>query len=1177
MQKKVTKNKILSHKTKTAISITILIIGALIICLFIALTQIRATTDKQKKDSLTALNEVSITMQKNDETIKQVKYEYNKLNQNTIQSLAEYAVKSDSFQTYLTAEATQKTEIVENYCTALNDLQQKMKIGDISICGTISICDKQGNILLSGDKNYVDKSLSEITKGDTFQDILVYDEQTHVNGTEVITPDGQYVYAPITLEDFYVYSTFFCTQDGQEFYIIMNVSTDFLKSELQGLGQIGDVLKSLTVGSKGFFFAIDTQNNTFAYFNHNETELTDTSYLSHGYQQNAAVDGYVGYQKIDGVTYYCITKSASSTIYGDYIIVAAATNRTDLISQNILTIFISCVAFVLVACIVSGYGMILERDIANHHIDLDKKMLNRLKDAKIEKVGQYTDSEIRERATFYMEQLIESGEDKKLKRVNLGFRNKYGKQRYFSPYISIKLLHLIVIGLASIWAIVFFSQTLMSLQDATSVASTKLNEINQLMIEDKTNHKKISEFIDAQYLSKTKLISYLISNDPESVLSFNSEDEDTFAIFVTDSEGNKTYLTDDFGNVRYAIRYSDRLKTICSDNDITLIRLYDEDGYCLATNENDWFTHLGYDDSDPSYEFRQILDGKVEEVTKHDKLSEDDTNTQYIAYAFYYYTWQNEKGETEYVGQSVYNDSKADTWQSGTVYKHRGLIQIALNNDHLQNIYKLTSLDYILSDISVYGDGSFLIAFNNDKEHTIAFAPFPELIGKPASDYNISPSSFTKIEQFNGFQTFNNVKYYQSYQYMEEYYIATVIPVNSLYSNRARLSLITLASSMIFIIIGSGFFTISNDLADKNYRATIQEKGKYIKKPIGFTITDSRGKKRKTVSAYSRFINVSWSRKTVEQKLGSILTIYMSIASVIILLTMIFALTSPSRSSIFSYIFGGNWDKGIHIFSISQAIMMIIMIMTGSKIAKILVKSFASSLGARAETTGNLIISILKYGGVIGTVFYTLYLFGYDTGSVLTSAGILSVVIGLGAQSLIGDILAGMFIVFEGEFRVGDIVTVGDFRGQVLEIGIRTTKLVDISNNIKIFNNSTISSVLNMTKEHSFAAIDVSVEYGADLEKIEQVLLEGFPVIKSKLPAIINGPDYRGVQELADSAVIIRITADCEEKNRIQLARDLNREIFLLFKEHDINIPFNQLTLSYLNEGGNDERNSNHN
>ncbi len=88
------------------------------------------------------------------------------------------------------------------------------------------------------------------------------------------------------------------------------------------------------------------------------------------------------------------------------------------------------------------------------------------------------------------------------------------------------------------------------------------------------------------------------------------------------------------------------------------------------------------------------------------------------------------------------------------------------------------------------------------------------------------------------------------------------------------------------------------------------------------------------------------------------------------------------------------------------------------------------------------------------------------------------------------------------------------------------------------------------------------VHYGEDLRYVEKVLQEEFPNIKAKLPAIVEGPFYRGVSELADSAVIIKIIAKCTEADRMQLDRDLRRQLKLVFDKHNINIPFPQVVVN---------------
>ncbi len=271
-----------------------------------------------------------------------------------------------------------------------------------------------------------------------------------------------------------------------------------------------------------------------------------------------------------------------------------------------------------------------------------------------------------------------------------------------------------------------------------------------------------------------------------------------------------------------------------------------------------------------------------------------------------------------------------------------------------------------------------------------------------------------------------------------------------------------------------------------------------------------------------------------------------------------------AEDSVIKYILSGDWDRGANVFAYSACFLVLVMIGVAVALFRIPVRIVTSLVGARGETIGHLLLSVLKYGGVIGGLFYCLYLLGIDSSSLLASAGILSLVIGLGAQSLIKDILAGIFIVFEGEFRVGDIVTINGYRGTVMDIGLRTTKIMGVDGNIKIYNNSEISGVLNMTKEASIAITRISIEYGQDLDYVEAVLNRDMPAIKENNPQIIAGPVYRGVGELGDSGVELVITCSCAEADIIAVTRYMNKEILQIFYRNGINVPFPNVTISNL-------------
>ena len=217
--------------------------------------------------------------------------------------------------------------------------------------------------------------------------------------------------------------------------------------------------------------------------------------------------------------------------------------------------------------------------------------------------------------------------------------------------------------------------------------------------------------------------------------------------------------------------------------------------------------------------------------------------------------------------------------------------------------------------------------------------------------------------------------------------------------------------------------------------------------------------------------------------------------------------------------------------------------------------------GKKSKTIARLLVSFFKWAIALTAVFFVLIAWNADAKIVLAGTGILTLIIGLGSQSLVADILAGIFIVFEGEFQVGDIVIIDGWRGEVKEIGIRTTKLIDAGYNIKIVNNSEIKTIINQTQELSLAKAYVSVSYGARIEKIEAVIADNLDSFKEKIPAIVEGPYYKGVSELGESGVTLLFVAKCQEDDIYQVQRDMNREIKVMFDNNNIEIPFNQLVV----------------
>jgi len=292
-----------------------------------------------------------------------------------------------------------------------------------------------------------------------------------------------------------------------------------------------------------------------------------------------------------------------------------------------------------------------------------------------------------------------------------------------------------------------------------------------------------------------------------------------------------------------------------------------------------------------------------------------------------------------------------------------------------------------------------------------------------------------------------------------------------------------------------------------------------------------------------------------------------------VIVSFVFANDIFGPASMFSFpvsdneVVGYLWGTGIRalvrtaqVIAIAIAIFLLVAL-----VAKI---SFPSK---KAQTISKLLLSFVKWAIAIACVFIIMSVWGANAVIMGASAGILALIVGLGSQALVADILAGIFIVFEGDFQVGDIVIIDGWRGEVLEVGIRTTKLMDAGGNIKIVNNSDIRSIVNQTQELSVAKCYVGVSYGDRIENIEKVIADNLPKIKERIPAIVEGPYYKGVAELADSAVTLLFVAKCKEPDIYQVQRDLNREIKIVFDDNNVNIPFPQVTVSY-DEGSDNQK-----
>ena len=258
------------------------------------------------------------------------------------------------------------------------------------------------------------------------------------------------------------------------------------------------------------------------------------------------------------------------------------------------------------------------------------------------------------------------------------------------------------------------------------------------------------------------------------------------------------------------------------------------------------------------------------------------------------------------------------------------------------------------------------------------------------------------------------------------------------------------------------------------------------------------------------------------------------------------------------FVSGGGKITLAHILTTVLALCIVIVVY-------LLFKFLLNILGSRSpqsQTFTSMIAAMLKYIAWIFAFVWVLGIFGVNTTAVLAGIGILGLVLGFGAQSLIEDIITGFFIIFEGQYVIGDIIILDDFRGTVRSIGVRTTVIEDAGGNLKVVNNSDIRNFQNRSRNSSLGLVIVSVAYDTDIPYMERVIAEALPkMYEAHKDIYLKAPQYLGVEKLADSGVDVKFSVPCAEQNVFIAQRQLNRDILVLFRNTGIEIPFPQVVV----------------
>ncbi len=272
----------------------------------------------------------------------------------------------------------------------------------------------------------------------------------------------------------------------------------------------------------------------------------------------------------------------------------------------------------------------------------------------------------------------------------------------------------------------------------------------------------------------------------------------------------------------------------------------------------------------------------------------------------------------------------------------------------------------------------------------------------------------------------------------------------------------------------------------------------------------------------------------------------------------------------------GKWSEQIVPWLMSHGLRIVVIAVAAFLLDRVLQRIITRAIRLSVKSDENTTPEAEKkredtliriFSGALNTVIIIIAIMmildeiGVEVGPLIAGAGIVGLAVGFGGQYLIKDIITGLFLMLENQYRIGDVVEIEGLSGSVQDISLRKTTLRNLDGTVHHIPHGSITKVSNLSKDFARVNLDMGVGYSTNLEHLIEVInktgneLANDPAFSD---SIISPPQFLRVNEFADSAIVVKILGDTRPLKQWEVAGELRKRLKIAFDREGIEIPFPQ-------------------